>query len=103
MFPLLSSPRPSVLSGDLIPKRSYSSSPFGMPTIEDWHNLWDLWDFVTRRMIPESMLFQKPIKLRHMCLFYLGHIPTFLDIHLSRLLGEPHMGPEEFKDIFEVC
>src|ERR1700735_3811582 len=36
MFPLLSSPSTSVLSGDLVPKLSYSSSPFGVPTIEDW-------------------------------------------------------------------
>lgn len=43
------------------------------------------------------MLFQKPIDLRHICLFYLGHIPTFLDIHLSRMLQEPHTQPEEFK------
>ncbi|KAG6377036.1 hypothetical protein JVT61DRAFT_1084 [Boletus reticuloceps] len=47
------------------------------------------------------MLFEKPIDLRHICLFYLGHIPTFLDIHLSRLLQEPHTQPEEFKFIFE--
>jgi hypothetical protein len=102
MFPLLSSPSTSVLSGDLVPKLSYSSSPFGVPTIEDWQNVWTLWDFVTRRMIPEGMLFQKPIDLRHICLFYLGHIPTFLDIHLSQLLQEPHTEPQEFKDIFEV-
>ena len=53
-------------------------------------------------MIPEYMQFQKPIDLRHICLFYLGHIPTFLDIHLTRLLEEPHTDPQEFKDIFEV-
>lgn len=53
-------------------------------------------------MIPSSMLLQKPIDLRHICLFYLGHIPTFLDIHLSRLLNEDHTEPEHFKDIFEV-
>ena len=48
-------------------------------------------------MIPPAMLLQKPIDLRHICLFYLGHIPTFLDIHLSRLLDEPHTDPQEFK------
>jgi L-histidine Nalpha-methyltransferase / hercynylcysteine S-oxide synthase len=102
MFPLLSSPSASALSGSFISKVPYSSSPFGVPSIQDWQNVWTLWDFVTRRMIPDSMLFQKPIDLRHICLFYLGHIPTFLDIHLSRLLGEPHADPQEFKDIFEV-
>lgn len=48
-------------------------------------------------MVPSSMLFERPIDLRHICLFYFGHIPTFLDIHLSRLLQEPHTHPEEFK------
>jgi formylglycine-generating enzyme required for sulfatase activity len=47
------------------------------------------------------MLYQKPIDLRHICLFYLGHIPTFLDIHLSNLLQEANTEPTEFKDIFE--
>jgi hypothetical protein len=35
-------------------------------------------------MIPGEMLMQKPIPLRHIPLFYLGHIPAFLDIHISR-------------------
>ncbi|KAF9562588.1 DUF323 domain-containing protein [Agrocybe pediades] len=78
-----------------------NGSPFCTPSREEWHQLWACWDFVTRQMIPTSMLFQKPIDLRHICLFYLGHIPTFLDIHLSRLLQEPHTKPEEFKYIFE--
>jgi L-histidine Nalpha-methyltransferase / hercynylcysteine S-oxide synthase len=69
--------------------------------MSEWETMWSAWDFVTLRMIPPSMLFQKPIDLRHICLFYLGHIPTFLDIHISRLLGEPHTEPEFFKNIFE--
>lgn len=89
--PLLDSP--SAVSGHII--------KFGIPSIEDWSNIWTVWDFVTLRMIPPAMLFQKPIDLRHICLFYLGHIPTFLDIHLSRLLDEPHSEPQEFKYIFE--
>lgn len=48
-------------------------------------------------MISPDLLHEKPIDLRHICLFYLGHIPTFLDIHLSRLLGEPHTEPDNFK------
>lgn len=34
-------------------------------------------------------------------LFYLGHIPCFLDIFLSKFLNEKHTEPEYFKDIFE--
>lgn len=102
MFPLLSAPSASVFSQELVPKPSFASSPFGVPSVQDWENMWSAWDFITRRMIPPSMLFEKPIDLRHICLFYLGHIPTFLDIHMSRLLEQPHTEPEEFKYIFEV-
>ena len=77
-------------------------NPFGVPELDDWRVMWKAWDTITMGMIPPSMLFTKPIDLRHICLFYLGHIPAFLDIHLSRLLGEPHTEPERFKDIFEV-
>lgn len=72
-------------------------SPFSLPTLEEWHDMWAAWDFVTRQMIPPSMLFEKPIDLRHICLFYCGHIPAFLSIHLSKLLQEPDTEPVEFK------
>lgn len=88
LFPLLKAP-------------TANSGPFGVPSIEDWGIMWRVWDCVTRNMIPPSMLFQKPIDLRHICLFYLGHIPVFLDIHLSRLLNEPNTEPKEFMYIFE--
>lgn len=59
--------------------------------------MWSAWDMITMGMISPQLLYEKPIDLRHICLFYLGHIPTFLDIHLSRLLGEPHTEPDCFK------
>jgi hypothetical protein len=102
-FPLLKSPVACNAKGELVAKTQiFSSSPFGVPSPQDWENLWTAWDFITLRMIPTSMLHQKPIDLRHICLFYIGHIPAFLDIHLSRLLKEPHTEPESFKNIFEV-
>ena len=88
--------RPLFMFPLLAPKTA-TSTPFGMPTPQEWRDMWAAWDFINRRMIPPSMLFEKPIDLRHICLFYQGHIPTFLDIHLSRLLGEPHTEPENFK------
>jgi len=48
-------------------------------------------------MVPDSMLFEKPIDSKHICLFYTGHIPVFLDIQLSNLLGEPNTEPEYLK------
>ncbi len=96
MFPLLKVPQSS-------DGQSVARSPFSLPTVEEWQHMWAAWDFVTRQMIPPSMLFQKPIDLRHICLFYCGHIPAFLSIHLSKLLQEPDTEPVEFKYIFEVC
>ncbi|KAH8116694.1 DUF323 domain-containing protein [Phellopilus nigrolimitatus] len=83
-FPLLKSPK-----------------PFCVPTLEDFRTMWKAWDTITFGMIPRSMLFTKPTDLRHIYLFYLGHIPAFLDIHLTRLLGEAHSERESFKNYFE--
>ncbi|KIJ24205.1 hypothetical protein M422DRAFT_111588, partial [Sphaerobolus stellatus SS14] len=85
----------------LLDAPSDALSPFSIPTIKDWQELWKSWDTITLGMIPQAMLHEKPIDLRHKCLFYLGHIPAFLDIHLSRLLQEPHTEPENYKYIFE--
>ena len=90
-FPLLPTPHNPVQQF-----QKYGMSPFCVPSREDWTNMWTVWDFTTRQMITPSMLFEKPIYLRHICLFYLGHIPTFLDIHLSNLLQEPNTAPTEF-------
>lgn len=51
-----------------------------IPTVKDWEVLWVNWDLITLKMIPSSMLHQKPIDLRHKCLFYIGHIPTQVKI-----------------------
>jgi len=79
------------------PASAISNTPFGAPSLQEFQEMWAAWDFTTRKMIPDSMLFDKPIDLRHICLFYTGHIPAFLDIHLSNLLGEPNTEPEYFK------
>lgn len=120
IFPVQPSPLHAVMHG---PPESYtfpisnSGEPQFpiVPTLDEWNNLWALTDTVTLGMIPPTMLHQKPIDLRHRCLFYLGHIPayvavgpfvyrglsdawsSFLDIHLSRILKEPHTEPEYFK------
>ena len=67
----------------------------------EWETLWRFWDTITLGMISEADLHRKPIDLRHKSLFYVGHIPAFLDIFLSRHLAEPHTKPEYFKDLFE--
>jgi formylglycine-generating enzyme required for sulfatase activity len=77
----------------------YASTP--VPTLPDWRQLWAAWDTVTLKMIPENELLSKPIKLRHVPLFYLGHIPTFLDIHLTRATDKSPTDPADFHRIFE--
>ncbi|KAI5118277.1 hypothetical protein M0805_006019 [Coniferiporia weirii] len=90
-FPPLTPPSPT----------SGTVNLFGPPTREEWRTLWVAWDLVTLGMIPTEMLHQKPIDLRHKCLFYIGHIPTFVNILLSRLLKEPYTEPKSYTQVFE--
>ncbi|CAM1503087.1 Fc.00g078630.m01.CDS01 [Cosmosporella sp. VM-42] len=77
----------------------YAAGP--LPSMEDWQALWFAWDTVTRGMLPHEELQEKPIKLRNACIFYLGHIPTFLDIQLTKTTGEPPTEPKAYSLIFE--
>ncbi|KAK2034455.1 hypothetical protein LX32DRAFT_634274 [Colletotrichum zoysiae] len=77
----------------------YASSP--CPTLEDWSALWAAWDAVTQKMLPKEELLDKPIKLRNACIFYLGHIPGFLDIQLTKTTKAPPTEPADFQPMFE--
>ncbi|KUI54902.1 hypothetical protein VP1G_02197 [Cytospora mali] len=82
----------------LIPAAYVSSS---LPTLDDWAGVWTAWDIVTRGMIPREELLDKPIKLRNACIFYIGHIPTFLDIQLNKKTKTPPTEPRNYASIFE--
>ncbi|KAF2727626.1 hypothetical protein EJ04DRAFT_529296 [Polyplosphaeria fusca] len=71
------------------------------PSLSDWNALWAAWDAVTRGMILPEELLSKPIKLRNACIFYFGHIPTFLDIHIARATGGKPTEPADYRRIFE--
>ncbi|KAL8712928.1 MAG: hypothetical protein Q9220_002786 [cf. Caloplaca sp. 1 TL-2023] len=86
-------------SGFPLQPEQYAAQP--IPSLREFKELWAAWDVVTRRMIPEDELLDKPIKLRNCCIFYLGHIPTFLDIHLTRATGSLPTNPSQYRDIFE--
>ena len=75
-----------------------SSSPAAAPSLSEWKSLWTAWDFVTTTMIQDHS--EIPIALRHPFIFYLGHIPAFLDIQLSKILGGL-TEPKEYAEIFE--
>ncbi|KAF9651042.1 hypothetical protein BDM02DRAFT_3154603 [Thelephora ganbajun] len=95
------------ISGSKRPSFSFttlSSKPgphFGVPTVQEFREMWKAWDLVTLGMVPSHLLHAKPIDLRHKCLFYLGHIPTFYNILLSKLLQQPYVEPRKFTTIFE--
>ncbi|GAA5868052.1 hypothetical protein JCM8547_000789 [Rhodosporidiobolus lusitaniae] len=76
-------------------------NPNGLPSLEEWEVMWKAWDGLMVDIIPPSLRFTKPIPLRHVPLFYVGHIPAFRDIHLSRILNEPLTEPAHFAEIFE--
>ncbi|KAF8895713.1 C-type lectin protein [Gymnopilus junonius] len=86
-------------SHSLAPSADGSSG--NIPTLDDWKTLWANWDLITLKMIPAEMLLQKPIDLRHKCLFYIGHIPTFLDMLICKAIGGEATDPKYFWNIFE--
>lgn len=77
----------------------YAAHP--VPSVEEWKNLWTAWDTVTRQMIPNEELNEKPIKLRNACIFYVGHIPTFLDMKIVEGTKLPPTDPAYYTQIFE--
>ncbi|KAI7896420.1 uncharacterized protein EV154DRAFT_492173 [Mucor mucedo] len=78
-----------------------------LPTMHEWSELWKSWDLVTQHMLNPNIMFEKPISFRHPFIFYLGHIPAFLDIQLSRHQVDKELGatdltePKYYADIFE--
>lgn len=78
--------------------------PPHIPSLHQWQQLWRSWDLVTQTMLDQrTMLFERPIALRHPFIFYLGHIPCFLDLQLSRhdVDGLGLTEPAQFSEIFE--
>ncbi|KAI1639882.1 C-type lectin protein [Biscogniauxia mediterranea] len=81
--------------------KSHEYAQSNIPSLKDWESLWFFWDIVTRQMLPNEGLLDKPIKLRNACIFYLGHIPAFLDIQLTKTTKAPPTHPSFFQPMFE--
>ncbi|KAI7866528.1 hypothetical protein BDF14DRAFT_1743578 [Spinellus fusiger] len=83
--------------------------PSNIPSLYEWQQLWKAWDTVVGMIThTPGMLHENPIYLRHPFIFYLGHIPAFLDIQLSRNQvdmaihpGSKLTEPVWFAEIFE--
>ncbi|SCZ99550.1 BZ3500_MvSof-1268-A1-R1_Chr3-1g06089 [Microbotryum saponariae] len=78
-----------------------SPNAYGLPSVDEWKTQWASWDMLVRDIMPQDLLMTKPIPLRHIPLFYLGHLPCFTAIHLSRYFKEPLVEPAAFADMFE--
>ncbi|KAL1938622.1 hypothetical protein VTO73DRAFT_11437 [Trametes versicolor] len=92
-YPLLSSAPATTLNP--------TAHPFNIPSLAEFERGWTTWDLITLGMIPPSLLHAKPIDLRHKPLFYIGHLPTFANILLSRLTNAREVGPRHFLTTFE--
>ncbi|OSD01960.1 hypothetical protein PYCCODRAFT_1368312 [Trametes coccinea BRFM310] len=77
------------------------ANPFTVPSLSEFERGWATWDLITLGMIPPTLLHSKPIDLRHKPLFYIGHLPTFANILLSRLVGARPVGPRHYLTTFE--
>ncbi|KAJ5654243.1 Ergothioneine biosynthesis protein 1 [Penicillium lividum] len=84
-----------------VPTQPSQYAARSIPTLKDFQSLWTAWDVVTKTMIPRGELISKPIKLRNELIFYLGHIPTFFDIHLTRATHGKPTHPKYYQTIFE--
>ncbi|KAJ1642148.1 hypothetical protein LPJ64_005974 [Coemansia asiatica] len=75
--------------------------PSSIPQISEWKHLWSVWDLLTLEIISRDQMLEKPIDLRHPFIFYLGHLPAFTDIHLSRAESAPLTEPAIYAEWFE--
>ncbi|KAF3906342.1 hypothetical protein ABW20_dc0103915 [Dactylellina cionopaga] len=78
---------------------AYARSTY--PSTGEWEELWHLWDLVTLQMVRKDQYLTKPIELRNPILFYLGHIPTFLDVQISKSTNSANTEPRHYTNIFQ--
>lgn len=78
-----------------------TANPYSIPSLAEFERVWAIWDLISLGMIPQDLLHSKPIDLRHKPLFYIGHLPTFANILLSRLIRDKPVGPRAYLTIFE--
>lgn len=76
-------------------------NPYALPTPAEFAAVWRAWDTITLGMIPSSLLHVQPISLRHKPLFYIGHLPTFNALLLTKELGVRMVEPRAYARIFE--
>ncbi|RPD52159.1 hypothetical protein L226DRAFT_574902 [Lentinus tigrinus ALCF2SS1-7] len=89
------------LSSTPATKLNPTANPYTLPSLDEFDRAWQTWDLISLGMIPQELLHSKPIDLRHKPLFYIGHLPTFANILLSRLIKDKPVEPRSYLTIFE--
>ena len=84
-----------------VPLKAIDYAPQPVPSLPEFEQLWLAWDVVSTYMIPVEEQLSKPINLRNCCIFYLGHIPAFFDIHLTRATSKAPTFPSRYQKMFE--
>ncbi|KAJ2806654.1 hypothetical protein H4R21_000780 [Coemansia helicoidea] len=72
-----------------------------LPTIDEWRQLWAVWDLLSCHVVPRDRLEERPIALRNPLIFYLGHISAFADIHMAAAESAPLTAPAVYAQWFE--
>ncbi|KAI9217379.1 hypothetical protein BC828DRAFT_391292 [Blastocladiella britannica] len=72
-----------------------------LPTVAEWAQVWHAFDRLVLGYVRPEALLERPIGVRLPFIFYVGHLPCFMDVQLSRALGEPKTAPEWYGQIFE--
>ncbi|EEP75506.1 conserved hypothetical protein [Uncinocarpus reesii 1704] len=85
----------------IVPTQPAEYAPSATPSLKEFEALWKLWDTVTTEMLPRNELLSKPIKLRNSLIFYLGHIPAFLDIQIAKATTGQPTEPKSYHSTFE--
>jgi len=70
-----------------------------VPSLQEWESLWHQWDIVIFGIVGKKNVMEQPIGLRHPIIFYLGHLPCFCDVQISRSLSRKIAEPQYFSQM----
>lgn len=56
------------------------------PSLAEWDALRKVWLFITNKLLNKDNMYTAWIPLRHPPIFYIGHVPVFNDIYLTKIV-----------------
>ncbi|KDO27590.1 hypothetical protein SPRG_06858 [Saprolegnia parasitica CBS 223.65] len=70
------------------------------PTLIEWESLWAALDVVMLQMLPSDHYLEAPVAGRPPFVYYIGHVPAFIDAHVAAAMDEPVTAPASMQDVF---